>query len=114
MAATGELRRYHLFGAGFVDGRASTISTRALRACLRSTACATMSASGGPDSHASGLGAGRRTMALYERAKSLAKSLGLDLPHESAGGGSDGNFTGAMGIPTLDGLGVIGAGIHTR
>ncbi|MFO1115494.1 MAG: M20/M25/M40 family metallo-hydrolase [Beijerinckiaceae bacterium] len=54
-----------------------------------------------------------RTMALYERAKSLAKSLGLDLPHESAGGGSDGNFTGAMGIPTLDGLGVIGAGIHT-
>ena len=37
----------------------------------------------------------------------------MDLPHESAGGGSDGNFTGAMGIPTLDGLGVIGAGIHT-
>ncbi len=53
------------------------------------------------------------TMALYQRAKALAKPLGLDLPHESAGGGSDGNFTGAMGVPTLDGLGVIGAGIHT-
>ena len=31
----------------------------------------------------------------------------------SAGGGSDGNFTGAMGIPTLDGLGVRGADAHT-
>ena len=37
----------------------------------------------------------------------------MDLPHGSVGGGSDGNFTGAMGIPTLDGLGVRGAGIHT-
>ena len=34
-------------------------------------------------------------------------------PHGSAGGGSDGNFTGAMGIPTLDGLGVRGADAHT-
>ena len=33
--------------------------------------------------------------------------------HESSGGGSDGNFTGAMGIPTLDGLGVEGAMMHT-
>jgi glutamate carboxypeptidase len=54
-----------------------------------------------------------KSLALYVRAKNLAKELGQDLPHESAGGGSDGNFTGAMGIPTLDGLGVIGAGIHT-
>ena len=54
-----------------------------------------------------------RSLALYARAKNLAKELDMDLPHESAGGGSDGNFTGAMGIPTLDGLGVIGAGIHT-
>ena len=52
-------------------------------------------------------------MALYETAKSLAKEMGDDLPHQSSGGGSDGNFTGALGIPTLDGLGVIGGGIHT-
>jgi glutamate carboxypeptidase len=53
------------------------------------------------------------TMALYEKAKAIAQSLGFDLPHASAGGGSDGNFTGAMGIATLDGLGVAGAGAHT-
>lgn len=54
-----------------------------------------------------------RSMALYDHARSLAKELGFDLPHASAGGGSDGNFTGAMGIPTLDGLGVRGSGFHT-
>ncbi|MEJ0092081.1 MAG: M20/M25/M40 family metallo-hydrolase [Methylocella sp.] len=53
------------------------------------------------------------TMALYEKARSIAKGLGFDLPHASQGGGSDGNFTGAMGIPTLDGLGVVGGGAHT-
>jgi glutamate carboxypeptidase len=53
------------------------------------------------------------TMALYETARSLARGLGFDLPHRSAGGGSDGNFTGAMGVPTLDGLGVLGGGGHT-
>jgi glutamate carboxypeptidase len=53
------------------------------------------------------------TMALYDKARAVAASMGLDLPHGSAGGGSDGNFTGAMGIPTLDGLGVRGADAHT-
>ncbi len=53
------------------------------------------------------------TMALYEKARDLAKQLGMELPHASAGGGSDANFTGAMGIPTLDGLGVRGADPHT-
>ncbi len=53
------------------------------------------------------------TMALYEKARAIAKHLGIDLGHESSGGGSDGNFTGAMGIPTLDGLGVVGADMHT-
>jgi glutamate carboxypeptidase len=53
------------------------------------------------------------TLALYEKARGVAASMGLDLPHGSAGGGSDGNFTGAMGIPTLDGLGVRGADAHT-
>src|SRR5215813_8025366 len=53
------------------------------------------------------------TMALYEKAKAIAKDLGMELPHASAGGGSDGNFTGAMGVPTLDGLGVRGGNGHT-
>ncbi|SHJ91786.1 glutamate carboxypeptidase [Roseomonas rosea] len=52
-------------------------------------------------------------MALYEQARTLGARLGFSMGHESAGGGSDGNFTGAMGIPTLDGLGVLGAGYHT-
>ncbi|MBV8614897.1 MAG: M20/M25/M40 family metallo-hydrolase, partial [Acetobacteraceae bacterium] len=54
-----------------------------------------------------------KTLALYERARSIARSLGFDIPPQSAGGGSDANFTGAMGIATLDGLGVEGAGPHT-
>jgi glutamate carboxypeptidase len=53
------------------------------------------------------------TLALYEKARGVAKAMGTELPHGSAGGGSDGNFTGAMGIPTLDGLGVRGADAHT-
>ncbi|MFL5073828.1 MAG: M20/M25/M40 family metallo-hydrolase [Microvirga sp.] len=53
------------------------------------------------------------SLALYETARGIAKALGFDIPHKSAGGGSDGNFTGAMGIPTLDGLGVQGTGYHT-
>ncbi|MGI4954848.1 MAG: M20/M25/M40 family metallo-hydrolase [Janthinobacterium lividum] len=53
------------------------------------------------------------TLALYGRAEALARRIGIPLPHRSAGGGSDGNFTGAMGVPTLDGLGVLGAGGHT-
>jgi len=54
-----------------------------------------------------------RGMALYGRARDIALRLGFDINPQSAGGGSDGNFTGAMGIPTLDGLGVQGAGGHT-
>ncbi|WP_342644103.1 M20/M25/M40 family metallo-hydrolase [Rhodoligotrophos ferricapiens] len=53
------------------------------------------------------------TMALYDKARSIAESLGLALSQGSAGGGSDGNFTGALGIATLDGLGLRGAGYHT-
>ncbi|MGM0583889.1 MAG: M20/M25/M40 family metallo-hydrolase [Pseudomonadota bacterium] len=53
------------------------------------------------------------THRLLEMAESLHKSAGIDFSHASAGGGSDGNFTGAMGIPTIDGLGVEGGGIHT-
>jgi glutamate carboxypeptidase len=52
--------------------------------------------------------------ALYDHAAALAAECGLPSAGERvAGGGSDGNFTGALGIPTLDGLGVIGGGPHT-
>ncbi len=53
------------------------------------------------------------TLEVYEQAKRIAAALGVELAHRSAGGGSDGNFTGALGIATLDGLGVTGEGIHT-
>lgn len=53
------------------------------------------------------------TMALYGVARDLATEIGFELTHASAGGGSDGNFTGALGIPTLDSIGVRGAGLHT-
>jgi glutamate carboxypeptidase len=52
-------------------------------------------------------------MALYETARQVARALGAEISGHSAGGGSDGNFTGAMGVPTLDGLGAAGAGAHT-
>jgi glutamate carboxypeptidase len=52
------------------------------------------------------------TIALYEKVKGVAKELGLALDEASVGGGSDGNFTAALGIPTLDGLGAVGEGAH--
>lgn len=50
--------------------------------------------------------------ALYRQAHEIARAVGVDLPKQSRGGGSDGNFTAALGIPTLDGLGCPGAGAH--
>jgi glutamate carboxypeptidase len=52
--------------------------------------------------------------ALYEDARAVAQELGRDLSEGSTGGGSDGNFTGALGVPTLDGLGPEGGGAHAR
>lgn len=49
---------------------------------------------------------------LYERARRLAQTLGINLSEVAVGGGSDGNFTAALGIPTLDGLGAVGEGAH--
>lgn len=51
-------------------------------------------------------------LALYERAQACAERLGLELNKVGSGGGSDGNFTAALGVPTLDGLGVVGQGSH--
>ena len=49
---------------------------------------------------------------LFARASHVASSLGRELGEGSAGGGSDGNFTAALGVPTLDGLGAVGDGAH--
>ena len=49
---------------------------------------------------------------LYGVAREVAGELGKDLPEGAAGGGSDGNFTAAIGVPTLDGLGPRGDGAH--
>ena len=51
---------------------------------------------------------------LYEHARELAAELGFPLDDAVVGGGSDGNFTAALGVPTLDGLGVDGAGAHAE
>jgi glutamate carboxypeptidase len=55
---------------------------------------------------------GRGTVALFQQAKKLASAMGFALEEASTGGGSDGNFTAALGIPTLDGMGAVGEGAH--
>jgi glutamate carboxypeptidase len=55
----------------------------------------------------------KMSAALFIRAKSLAAQMNLTLGECTAGGGSDGNLTAALGIPTLDGLGAVGDGAHS-
>ena len=52
------------------------------------------------------------TIALFKKARSLAAELGFVLDEAATGGGSDGNFTAALGVPTLDGMGAVGEGAH--
>jgi glutamate carboxypeptidase len=52
------------------------------------------------------------TVALFRRARTAAAGLGFTLEEAATGGGSDGNFTSALGIPTLDGMGAVGEGAH--
>lgn len=54
----------------------------------------------------------RGTIVLYRRARALAADLSFTLDEAATGGASDGNFTAALGIPTLDGLGAVGEGAH--
>jgi glutamate carboxypeptidase len=54
----------------------------------------------------------RGTVQLFQRAELLARELGIKLEEASTGGASDGNFTSALGIPTLDGMGAVGDGAH--
>jgi glutamate carboxypeptidase len=53
-----------------------------------------------------------RNPALYRIAQKVARTMGLEIEESATGGGSDGNFTAALGIPTLDGLGAVGEGAH--
>jgi glutamate carboxypeptidase len=54
----------------------------------------------------------RGTVHLFRKAHALARELGFELNEASTGGGSDGNFTAALGVPTLDGMGAVGEGAH--
>jgi glutamate carboxypeptidase len=54
----------------------------------------------------------RGTVALYRRARTLAGELGFELAEAATGGASDGNFTSALGVATLDGMGAVGEGAH--
>jgi len=54
----------------------------------------------------------RGTVRLYRQARALAADLGFELNEAATGGASDGNFTSALGIPTLDGMGAVGEGAH--
>ena len=55
----------------------------------------------------------KTSVALYEKARALSEGMGIELGAAFVGGGSDGNFTAALGVPTLDGLGAIGEGAHS-
>ncbi len=52
------------------------------------------------------------TIRLFRQARMLAAGLGFELDEAATGGGSDGNFTAALGVPTLDGMGAVGLGAH--
>lgn len=52
------------------------------------------------------------TITLFKQARALAVRLGFTLDEATTGGGSDGNFTSALGVPTLDGMGAVGDGAH--
>jgi glutamate carboxypeptidase len=51
-------------------------------------------------------------VALYRQAQRLAREIGVELEESTTGGGSDGNFTAGLGVPTLDGIGGVGEGAH--
>jgi glutamate carboxypeptidase len=98
-----------------IDARATTRADaervqRAMQALRPQIAGAQIEVTGGFDRPPLERTAG--VVKLFERAKSIAAGMGIVLEEGSAGGGSDGNFTAALGIPTLDGFGAIGDGAH--
>lgn len=101
----------------FIDARASDVREQqrvdaAMRALEPQLAGTTLELSGGPNRPPLPESA---SADLFRRAAAIAADLGLAPLHGvGVGGGSDGNFTAAMGVPTLDGLGAVGAGAHAE
>ena len=98
-----------------IDARANTAAdaeriAAALTALKPYLAGATIQVTGGFDRPPLERTAG--VVQLFERAKGVAAEIGISLEEGSAGGGSDGNLTAALGVPTLDGFGAIGDGAH--
>lgn len=94
----------------FATGDEATRIDTAIRALAPVLAGARLEVSGGvnrPPLERTEAGA-----ALYHAARDSAAELGFELPEGATGGGSDGNFTAALGVPTLDGLGPQGGGAH--
>ena len=95
---------------GADDGRRRAASSGAARRCGRRRPGRRSRSDGGFDRPP--LERGEGVVRLYEMAREVARALGRDLAEGAAGGGSDGNFTAALGVPTLDGLGPQGDGAH--
>jgi glutamate carboxypeptidase len=100
-----------------IDLRVKTVGdaeavTRRLQALKTRDAQCTLRLSGGLNRPPMERTAG--TAALFAQAKELAADFGFALEEASTGGGSDGNFTSALGVPTLDGMGAIGEGAHAE
>jgi glutamate carboxypeptidase len=90
------------------DARRLAAKFRALRPVLRG---AKLEVTGGLDRPPMERTAA--TVALFHQAQRLARRMGVELGETMVGGGSDGNFTAALGVPTLDGLGAVGNGAHS-
>jgi glutamate carboxypeptidase len=98
-----------------IDARANTRADaerveRTLKSLKPLVAGAALEVTGGFDRPPLERSAG--VVKLFETAKAAAADLGITLQEGSAGGGSDGNFTAALGVPTLDGFGAVGDGAH--
>jgi glutamate carboxypeptidase len=98
-----------------IDARANTRADaerieRAMKSVKPVIAGASVEVTGGFDRPP--LERSRGVITLFETARSVAEEIGVTLSEGSAGGGSDGNFTAALGVPTLDGCGAIGDGAH--
>ena len=103
------------FATASVDVRAETMADadgidRAMRALAAQTAGARLEVDGGFNRPPMERSAG--VVRLFETARACASEIGIALQEGATGGGSDGNFTAALGVPTLDGLGAVGDGAH--
>lgn len=103
------------YARAIIDARANTRADaakieRVMKAVQPQLPGATVEASGGFERPPLERSAG--VIKLFEYAKSVAAEIGVTLNEGSAGGGSDGNFTAALGVPTLDGFGAVGDGAH--